>query len=599
MFFATTAIDSFWDKSKKIIFLGPGCLLLNQQHVWEKLDYEVMASPWRDRDTLFQAGLYTYETYHYILEKLADYLNRVHNRTHSRRFWQIIIGPWLLHFIEAFYDRYICVKEALAYCENFETILLEPSCYIIPKSTIDFFSLYSDDFYNLQLYSQIMTSLGIKAPVKRYNPESNNESLNNRHGLTKIVKKFIFICSCRLAQNSSILLWDTYLNNNYVFKYVIRSRFKALPILYQDIQQPKYKAVKDLKRIGLSELSYRDEFTKIAIKNLPDNFPTLYLEGFHDYLEKKFLSFKRQPTILLSATGWYFNENLKFLAAHWSETGTVLCGYQHGGLYGTAKWMPPENHEIEISDNYYTCGWERGDSKKTKVLPNPKISTLQKRTAKNKIGDCYLFVGTSHPRYLSRMFSTPVGDAFEEYLEWRNIFIRNLSEDLRHKLLIRLNLVDYGWEQNQRILREFNDISFDNHKIDFLKQLQKVKIAIIDHPVTTMLESLVANVPTILFWNPQCWELRKSAVEYFQMLADIGIWHQTPESAAYFLGQNAANPGLWWDKTETQSGRKKFLHKFAYGAFDWADQWLKQMNLILKQKNWTSPHLDRIPIQPN
>ena len=58
---------------------------------------------------------------------------------------------------------------------------------------------------------------------------------------------------------------------------------------------------------------------------------------------------------------------------------------------------------------------------------------------------------------------------------------------------------------------------------------------------TTYLESLSMNVPTVIFWNPAYWELHDSAVPYFEELKRVGIFHQTPESAApacsYQLGR--------------------------------------------------------------
>ena len=44
-----------------------------------------------------------------VYEKLLPYvskeLNKLHNENHSIRYWRILIGPWLLHHINVFYDK--------------------------------------------------------------------------------------------------------------------------------------------------------------------------------------------------------------------------------------------------------------------------------------------------------------------------------------------------------------------------------------------------------------------------------------------------------------------------------------------------------------
>lgn len=579
MFLATTAIHSFWDTDEKIIFLGPWCLLPKDKHIWESLDYEMMPSPWLDRDAYYKAGKYTYKTYHYLLDVLTDYLNSTHGTNHSKRFWQIIIGPWLLHFTEAFYDRYYCLKKALEKYPQLETILLDETSYITPRSMKDFFSSYYDDFYSLQYYSQILRQLGVDCSSKK-KTKVNKKAIQHKTWKT-FVKRYFFSSINFIANKRPVVLWDMYLTRRYLIDYVINSKLASFPVLGEDYYENYSKVVKD-KRINLSFLQSQDEFTKIIISSLPINFPTLYLEGFDDFLEKSLSQFKNTPKVLISANGWFTNERLKFFAAYWMEKGTVLCGCQHGGFYGTAKWMPPENHEIEITDRYYTWGWNRKNNRSIKVLPNPKISNLMCRKTKYDNGNYFLFVGTNHPRYLYRFFSCPVGEMFDEYFEWRNNFLKVLTQENQNRILLRLYHIDYDRCQKERLLDEFPNIRLDDHNEAFLDRLENSQITIIDHPVTTMLESLAKNQPTILFWNPCHWELRNDAKPFFEELASANIWHKNPISAAEFLNSISHAPLTWWNDSKTQSARKMFVNQFAHGNENWVNIWWAEMQEILK-----------------
>ncbi len=580
MFLATTAIDSFWDVNKKIVFLGPWCRIPRNEHIWKSLDYEIMPSPWRDREVYYKAGKYTYKTYHYLLGLLTDYLNEIHGTKHSKRFWQIIIGPWLLHFTEAFYDRYYCLKIAIERYPQLETILLDETSYVTPYSMKDFFSSYCDDFHSLQYYSQILRQLGVDGLSKK---QTKDKATLQHKSWKYYVRRYLFKTTKFIASKKQVVLWDVYLSYRYLIKYIIISKFASFPILRED-DYITYLKINDDKRRNFSLLPSQDEFTKIIISSLAINFPTLYLEGFDDFLEKSLLHFKNAPKVIISAIGWYTDERLKFLAAYWAEKGTVLCGLQHGGLYGTSKWMPPENHEIEITDRYYTWGWNRKDNKYIKSLPNPKISTLMdKRKTKYDNRGYFLFVGTNLPRYLYRFFSCPVGEMFDEYLEWRNRFLKTLTHDNRNNTLLRLYPIDYERGQRERILNEFREINIDDNKVAFLDRLEKSKIVIIDYPVTTMLESLARNRPTILFWNPCYWELREEAKPFFNELAKAKMWYKDPKSAADFLNKISANPLEWWNDASTQSARNTFVNRFAHGSKNWAKIWWAEMQEILKQ----------------
>ena len=58
------------------------------------------------------------------------------------------------------------------------------------------------------------------------------------------------------------------------------------------------------------------------------------------------------------------------------------------------------------------------------------------------------------------------------------------------------------------------------------------RLSVCTYNATTVLEILVSNFPTIIFWNPTLFELRDSAQPYYDELRKASILHDTPESAA-------------------------------------------------------------------
>lgn len=586
-FIATTALHSFWDLKGQVIFLGPWCLLSKDEHIWQSLDYEIMPSPWKDRQAYYDAGKYTYNTYHYLLAILTDYLNDVLKTNHGVRFWQIIIGGWLYHFTEAFYDRYVCIRKALDSYSPFETILLDESNYLTPQNTIDFFDLYLSDYYNLQLYCQLFIQFGVDGIVKNEEWKVPPRITSKETSLKYLIKRELHLISKHIAAKRPIVLWNMYLSFPYIIKYVLCSRFKSFPVLFEDAPLPDFPVKHNEDRNNLASLQSRDEFSKMLINSLPTNFPTLYLEGFNDFLNRNISQFKSIPKIIMSANGWLFNENLKFLSAYCMEKGSILCGCQHGGLYGTAKWMPLEYHEIKITDYFFTWGWNNKNEKNVKSLPNPKISRLIHRGNKikvNKNNKQLLFVGNTYPRYLYRFFSVPVSDLYKEYIEWRNIFLTNLSYGNQDKIIVRLCPTEYGGQERISIEKKFPEIKIDNYKLTFLEQLERTKIVIIDHPVTTMIESLSRNIPTMLYWNPLSWEMREEVQSFFEELASVNIWHKDPVSAAQFLNEISANPLKWWKEDQTQLVRTRFVNQFALADKKYGTKWWNEMQKIMSSR---------------
>jgi putative transferase (TIGR04331 family) len=593
MFLATTAIPAFWETKDKIIFLGPWCLTSENATYRRKLDYEIMPSPWKDRETYYEAGLYTYKIYQHLLENLSEYLNGVHNTKHTKRFWQIIIGPWLFNFIDALYSRYLCVQEAISRYSPINTIFLDKTSYITPNSSKELVDLCClDDVYNLQLFSQIFKEVGLSCSTKRL-VRLNNQLLKNnslKNDLMILFKRTLNALSRYLAGNRPIIMWDLYLSNYYIMKYITVSNFKSLPILFYD-SKFNFNVIADNKRFDLAGLSAQDEFTRVLLNTLPVNFPPLYLEGFKAFYEETITSYKVSPKILVSAIGWYSNERFKFLSAHLMEKGTKLCGMQHGGIYGTAKWTVPEKHEIDITDYYYTWGWVQKDKSSVKALANPKISYLASQRNSFTKKSQFLFAGTSYPRYQHRICSSPSVELFEEYFDWRIIFLKHLTDNNRNRILMRLFPTDYGRSEKEQIQRVFPEIRFDNHKTGFLSRLNEAQVAIIDHPDTVMLESLARNIPTILFWNPHYWEMRPEAEPFFEELAYAGICHQNPQDAAQFLNEISHNPLGWWQEAKTQRARNRFVRRFALSDKNWARKWWDEMQQILKSVSPVDPHI--------
>ena len=59
-------------------------------------------------------------------------------------------------------------------------------------------------------------------------------------------------------------------------------------------------------------------------------------------------------------------------------------------------------------------------------------------------------------------------------------------------------------------------------------------------------------MPSILFWNPEHWEVNTNTETQFEKLRSVGVLHTSPRSAATHLKKVWDGVDEWWFSTEVQ-----------------------------------------------
>ena len=109
----------------------------------------------------------------------------------------------------------------------------------------------------------------------------------------------------------------------------------------------------------------------------------------------------------------------------------------------------------------------------------------------------------------------------------------------------------------------FPELNLDDGVRPIATLLKRTKLYVSTYNATTYLESLSLNFPTLIFWNPKHWELRESALPYFKKLKSVGIFHETPESAAQQMATVWNDVSGWWQSRVVQSVRQQFCENYA------------------------------------
>jgi putative transferase (TIGR04331 family) len=340
----------------------------------------------------------------------------------------------------------------------------------------------------------------------------------------------------------------------------------------------------DLNKVVCGEA---DPFLAVLAKTLPLHLPLLYLEGYAAAREwAKRAGRGARVRGFISATGYFIHEPVKFLAAELQENGVRLVATQHGGGYGQLRHHPCEALERAGADEYWSWGWT-ATAEEIRPLVHPKLSSwAMKATAGHpRQADYIYFIANNMPRYHYRTWSCPVGPQMLEYFQWQARFLGALPRALLDSLVFRCFPQDYDWGIRQRLKEAVPGLCLEEPGCNYHQGLLNARLVVCDMNMTTLLESLAANLPTVAFWDENRWEARPSAQPYLQQLQEAGILFHDPEAAAGAVSRYWPAPEDWWNTALVQEARRQFVHRYARTGPHWQGEWRQSLgDLLLRAK---------------
>lgn len=595
MFVATTALREFWDTQSRFVFLGDWCRLYSHSRDLGKLDYEVVPYPLDDK-ACFERGVSFCEAfYEKSLSVLGATLNELHGVSSSREYWRTLLGPWLNQFIQALYDRHLCIKAAQSQYGALETIGLAEESYFTPRDSDEFLASIHTDAYNLQLITQVCVFHGVRFRSRKVTTVRSEAILPaNRVARIKIKIKKIVLAAFAWAAHCLVYLrrgqiwyFDSHLPFKIQLRLLLATRGKAVPVRFHDYA-PEFGSLKlDLGLRGrlcsLASDLQDDEFGKLFVGTLASNFPWLYLEGYAGYLAQLKTLSSRSPRALVSSSN---SVPYQFLSAQLKEkTGTRIANVQHGGSFGTIKYSPIEKHDQLVADEYWSWGWVEGVGGRATPMPAFLRTAGQSRNRLSKNSGEVLYCGNTYPRYGYRLWSNPSGPQWGQVIEWRHRWLKALVEEVRAEVLVRLYPYDhYRWEEKQRLKDLFPKTRFDDGQRSFQSALDRAKLFVTDTNHTTFLEALAVDKPTVLFWAPEFNGLRAAAAPYFSRLREVGVLHDSPEAAARKVNEVAIEPLTWWHQSDVKEAVDSFRRQFAYTAPNAAEIWADSLRRLAQTR---------------
>jgi putative transferase (TIGR04331 family) len=570
----TTASENTWPKADQpTLFLGEWCRLYSRKHVWEKMDVKVATYHWDDRSKLSEDYNYLLNFFEQILTELTVELNKIHDTKYSLRYWRVIIGPWLITFIPIVFDRWSCLEKTLS-SNSIKGIMALDSDILdrIPTDMPHFCSLQESDWWNSHLFSLILKSFDFGKMIcwSEINRAENESiiSIDKTENISSITKRTIFKTLSFLKLNTSYFIITPYLN--LIDNIRLHLKLYQIPMIYQGTRITNLAPDSLYRKWNLSNLELNNDFERILKELIPLQMPLVYLEGYKRlYKETKYINWPNSPKLIWTSNSFYSDDMFKMWAGKKVENGVPLVIGQHGGHYGQGLFSFPEYHELMICDRYLSWGWANADDK---VIPVGKFkkSNIQKiqSVTKNRI----LLLISGAPRYSGTIISMPISGQVSKYLDDQFEFYRNLSDPVSENVTIRLYPHDYEWSQYDRWKDTFPNSKIDNAETTIDKAFGSSDLVIAGWNATTYLESMSLGIPTVIFWNPEYFELREEASILFEDLKKVGIYHTDPVGAAKHVIKIWNDIEGWWNLPDVVAAKEEFLNKYALPCENFADK---------------------------
>jgi len=564
----TTAYRKSWPESGNVVFLGEWCkddsIAFNQYKKTETA--KPLSVKAEDKIKLLKLSK---KLYLELIDELSVELNRYHQLNMSKRYWTILVGPWLQTYTRLIINRYFSIVQASRDFDISKVIISNQQNYELSNDDFDsFMDDIPDDSWNFMLYSNIINNLKheklelveINENIAR---KKRKSPLNHRTGLKSFFKKTILLFFRYfgfLSRNTDRLIIKSYLP--ILQEMLLQVSFFQFPRIFSSPEINSYKADPAARKNFFQNYDKFEDIEQEIRRLVSVLIPRAYLEGFKDIQKiAKNINWPKKPKFIFTSNSFNVDEIFKIYTAEKTEMKTPYFVGQHGNNYGTSiitEFMP----EMITCDAFISWGWT-GVGKNVNIKPafNLKLSGKKK----------YKYDKNGSLMIVNRGPGIRCGphDNFYEHIknnQYVEGFVRNLSCNVREKIILRLHhgSSERGGGKDFILWSNlFPEIKINTGYSSINNLKRKSRIIAHTYDSTGVLETLQENIPTILFFRDNFNLLLPEARVFYELLVDAKIMHLNNKSAANHINEIWENIDEWWESENTQRARDLFCNQYS------------------------------------
>lgn len=548
--------------------------------VWNKIKDGAIASyHWNDRDKLYSDHLLSIELYNKFLSRFTSSLNELHGVDRPVEYWKLIIGPWLHGFICVVLDRYQTLRSAIS--GESQYFAYRPRYQAqdwIPVDYIEFNNQFVEDKWNYLLLLEILeNSMDVLLKESGYDLVHKKNS-RKKNSVDKFFIKNLFFQITRRVPDSlrKIVFVEADIPQSSLFKLLLR--LKNFPIsYYMRVRPGSSQPCIDTRRGLLKDCESESVIEEVLVKLLPRYIPTSYVEGYKEIKNNVDKYYPDSVELVFTTSAHFSNEYFKVWVSEKRLKGASLFCAVHGGHHGTALFNGAGQISEEIADRYYTWGW--GEH----VLSSPKLSRLRSMNVKAEGGNI-LFVTYSLSRYSNHIDSSPISSTFNYCISMHGrLFAGFRSIGVFDDVMVRVKEGMYDWGL-RKVYQDFGLEKFSDSNISLIDDIRRSSLVIVTYDSTVFLETFVLNVPTVLFYKKEYWEMSEISKPYFNKLKECGVLHHDEVSLLEHYKAIENNIYEWWSSRSVQYAISSFVDMFGRVNGNWEEEWYDEISSFMALK---------------
>jgi len=583
----TTELQETWPKTGNILFLGEWCKLHKKKAAWDLLNSKTQSFRWDDRNKLEADFHYLQSFNKEILKDSVPILNYLHRTEFGEKSWELLIGYWISIFTAVLFDRWHSIKDACELHGKLETnVLPQDLKYLAKNTTANFISSAAEDpYWNHMVYTLIIgqfpnidKKLIHESSRSKSKIQLNSSFFSSR--LNPTIKKFLSFISYLPKKGDAVLFFNSYIDKKLLRR--LNLRFKQSPIAVDYISLPEeFKFCDSYRGWTLEGSVSTDAFKNFARGLVPILMPKIFLEGFNaSSLKSQRLSLPKSPKVIFTAVSHFSDDLFSFYCVDQLSRGAKLIAGEHGGL-GVGRFNASHSFELSIADIYCTTGWVDKDNQKIEPIGNFRYPCLADSTNGERLGNAIIVCGNM-PRYVFDVRSMALSSQTIAYFEDMFDFYEYLEKPVKSQIEVRVYHSDYDWDQKSRWRNRHPGVKFENSGKDLWSIVSNSRLFVGTYNATTYLEALCRNIPVVMFWDKTRWEIKTEAEPFFSDFKKVGVFHETPESAANHVNHIWSDIDYWWNSVDVQKARLNFLNTYSSNTTESGEKILDKLEKLLR-----------------
>jgi putative transferase (TIGR04331 family) len=505
-----------------------------------------------------------------LLKKKLDKDNLPNN------YWKFIIEPWVRAFVTTVFDKlnYIkLLKKNTIYKVNNYKFDNTP-CF---NSDLDFKREANKDYFNHELFIKILTINPFKNKILIKNAGSRKKNDFEKNSiLNDNKKKFSF----------NLNFYKFFFKKNaFIFNYIHFPRIEYLKLCFKLNVFPihfinffknnfnfKNKTNNNLRNEIKKFLILENKNKKIEIflELVVDYLPLNYLENYNLIRSKiKVLSKYVRNKYIIDSSFSEHNEIFRTFLVFSKLKKNYLINISHGG--GLESKMAPLNFYLNknIFNDIILWNKENNYKKNIKILPATKKIVKKKIDYNTNKSKLTIFFAESY-KHIFDVHNFPSFQDCNLHFDKICKAFKKINPEIKKNLIFR-NKINAGSYTTSRF---YENLNIKNKVInDYFESISKSRISVICYPQTVLSEVMFLNVPLILLYNYNKFNLNNKSKIFFKLMKKNNIAFDCPIKAKIHIEKIWANPKIWWFSKKIQKIRNLYLEKFFLSKKNWFEYW--------------------------